>query len=209
MKTYHSALFVMLFLILVAASIPVHAQPSLAIGPKVGASFSGFRGDDAGDINFRKGLAGGVFVNVSPVKFFSFQPELLLQQKGAVNENEEFNFREDVKIGYLNVPMLFKLRLPIDDAFFPHVYVGPQFSYAFKSEYSITMLNGTTLTREIDLRNYDLGGVFGFGLDIESNHLFFTTDFRYGLGALNLDENDEAKLKNKDMAILLGLGYKF
>lgn len=182
---------------------------SLSLGAKAGASFSGFRGDDAGSISLRKGLAGGLFLNLSPVEWFSIQPEFLFQQKGAVNENEDFNFTEDVKIGYFNVPVLFKLRLPINHTFFPHVYVGPQFSYAFNSEYSIETFEGSTFTREVDPRNFDLGGVFGMGLDIESKHLFFTTDFRYGLGALNLDTDGEVKLKNKDIAIMLGVGYRF
>lgn len=202
-----------LFLIaLFAITIPFSAmlaQTTVAVGPKLGASFSGFRGDDAGAINLRKGLAGGLFVNISPLEFLSIQPELMFQQKGAVNKNDDFNFREDVKIGYMNVPLLFKLRLPIDRTFYPHVYLGPQFSYALKSEYSISALDAGTLSREIDIRNYDLGGVFGFGLDIESNHLFFTTDFRYGLGGLLLDNENDIQLKNKDMAILLGVGYRF
>jgi hypothetical protein len=206
-KTIRLAMFVAVA-ITCSAGMSAHAQ-SLSLGAKAGASFSGFRGEDAGEISLRKGLAGGIFLNLSPVEFFSIQPEFLLQQKGAVNENDDFNFTEDVKIGYLNVPVLFKLRLPIDNTFFPHVYAGPQFSYAFNSEYSIETFEGSTFSREVDPRNFDLGGVFGLGLDIESNHLFFTTDFRYGLGALNLDKDGEAKLKNKDMAIMLGMGYKF
>src|ERR1043166_186755 len=95
-----------------AASSTAMAQLSVAVGPKVGASFSGLRGADAGRINYRKGLAGGVFVCVSPLSFLSIQPELILQQKGAVNKNEDFDYTEDIKIGYLSIPVLCKLRLP-------------------------------------------------------------------------------------------------
>jgi len=196
-------------IVLFAAGGTAKAQPSVSIGPKIGASFSGFRGDDAGHISMRKGVAGGLFLNISPLKFLSIQPELLLQQKGAVNENQDFNFIEDVKLGYLNVPVLVKLRVPIAGTFFPHVYAGPQFSYAFSSEYSIRSLDGGAMTREINLRDYDLSGVFGFGLDVEIRHLFITGDLRYALGVLNLTNDEEVQLKNKDLVLLIGLGYKF
>ena len=186
----------------------VQAQTTLALGPKVGASFSGFRGEDAGNISFRKGVVGGLFVAISPVPFFTIQPELLLQQKGAVNENDNFNFKEDVKLGYLNFPVLLKLRLPLaDNSLFPHIYAGPQFSYKLKSEYAVSSLDTVNVFRDLDLRSYDLGGVFGFGLDVELNHLFITADFRYALGAVNL--SDESLLKNKDISIMAGIGYKF
>jgi len=199
-------LFIPLLLAAVMSST-MQAQTLVSIGLKAGASFSGFRGDDAGKISFRKGIAAGLFVNISPAPFFSIQPELLLQQKGAVNENDDFNFKEDVKLGYLNVPVLVKLRIPIAHKFFPHIYAGPQFSYMLKSEYAISSLDTSNVFRDIDLRNYDLGGVFGFGLDIELNHLFLTADFRYALGSINL--SDEALLKNKDLAIMVGIGYSF
>ena len=184
------------------------AQVNVAIGPKVGASFSGFWGDDAGNINFREGLAGGLFISITPRPFFSIQPELLLQQKGAVNRNDEFNFIEDVEIGYFNVPVLLKFRIPIFHIFFPHVLLGPQFSYKFKSNYTIQTLDAS-MTREIDLRNYDLGGVFGAGFDIQSKHLFFNVDARYTLGTLSLDSAEEFDLKNSDISIMMGIGFMF
>ncbi len=211
MKTTRFCSTILLAVILLAITgtrQELNAQTSVTIGPKVGGTFNGFRGDDAGRLTFRKGVAGGLFLNVSPVNYFSIQPEFLFQQRGAVNENRVFNFREDVKIGSFNVPVLFKLRLPIQETFFPHIYAGPQFSYVFKSEYSVNAFDIGTFIREVELRNYDLGGVFGFGLDIELNHLFLTTDFRYGLGALSIGEED-VNLKNKDLGILFGVGYKF
>lgn len=209
MKILKPYLPLFLALVIVGLSAEVHGQPSVSLGVKAGASFSGFRGDDAGDIDFRKGLAGGLFVNISPLKALSIQPELLFQQKGAVNENEDFNFREDVEIGYLNVPVLLKLRLPIGK-FYPHVYAGPQFSYAFKSTYSVSALDLGDIEREVDLRNYDVGGVFGFGLDVELlDHLFLTGDVRYGLGGIRLDDNDDVDLKNKDISVMVGAGFRF
>jgi len=208
MKTFKCTLLLCIAACLITIS-EAYAQPSVALGGKIGASFSGFRGDDAGDVSFRKGVAGGLFVAISPAGFFTIQPELLFQQRGAVSENKTLNIKSDVKIGYMNIPVLFKLRLPIAEKFYPHVYIGPQFSYKLKSETSIEAFDLGTITSDINLRNYDLGGVFGFGLDVEINHLFLTVDFRYALGALDIEESDDFQIKNKDLSIMAGAGFKF
>lgn len=208
-QKFHSlVLGLMSLFIIVLTRGTALAQATVAIGPKLGASFSGFRGEDAGKVNFREGLAGGVFLNITPVSFFSIQPELLLQQKGAVNRHDDFSIIEDVEIGYFSVPLLLKFRIPVFHIFFPHVFAGPQFSYKLKSEYTLKTLD-LTATREIDLKDYDLGGVFGAGFDIQSKHLFFNMDVRYNLGVLGIDSHRQVDLKNSDITAMMGIGFMF
>src|SRR5690349_14538529 len=103
---------IILFLVILMLNA-ASAQTTVAIGGKVGYSGSQFSGDDVGSLDIRNTVAGGLFVNVAPVSFFSFQPELLFRQKGAVNNRSAFNIREEYKLNYFEVPLLFKLRLPI------------------------------------------------------------------------------------------------
>ncbi len=184
------------------------AQTLVSIGPKAGPSFSELRGQDAGNVTMRRGFAGGLFLSISPLQFLTLQPEFLLQQKGALSENETSGNAIDIKTGYLNIPLLVKMRIPIFRTIFPHIYGGPQFSYAFKSSYSAKRQDGSPIDNFVALQEMDFGGVIGAGMDIEVKHLFVTIDFRYGLGAINIIKEDALKLRNRDKAILFGVGYK-
>ncbi len=191
---------------LTAVSNDVKAQSS--IGIKGGYSASTLRGDDVGDIDWRSGFAGGLFINVPFLKILSVQPEVLFRQRGATNRNETFNINQRIKLTYMDVPILFKLRLPINETFYPHVYIGPQFSYNIQGKYEVEAFDGVTVEDDIDVQKVDAGGVMGFGLDVQMNRLFFTADFRYGLGGVNIDRSDNQPflLKNKDLAIMVGVG---
>lgn len=189
------------------ATLGTEAQAQTSVGVKGGYTAATLRGEDAGDIDWRSGFAGGLFVNFAVFKAFTIQPEVLFRQRGAYNRNETFNINQRINLTYMDVPVLFKLRLPIDETFYPHVYIGPQFSYNLKGEYEVEAFDGIAIEDDIDVRRVDAGGVMGFGLDVTSNRFFFTTDFRYGLGAINIDDSDEPfLLKNKDLSIMLGVG---
>jgi len=196
---------VLMLTTLTALITEVAAQTSL--GVKGGYTASSLRGDDAGDIDWQSGFAGGLFVNIAVFQAFAIQPELLFRQRGAYNRNETFNINQRINLSYLDVPILFKLRIPIDETFYPHVYIGPQFSYNLRGDYEVEAFDAITVQRELDVRKVDAGGVMGFGLDIKSDRFFFTADFRYGLGGINIDSSDEPfLLKNKDLSVLLGVG---
>lgn len=194
-------------LLAVVYSTKLNAQTS--VGVKGGYSASTFRGNDAKDVDWQSGFAGGLFVNVYVFDFFTIQPELLFRQRGARSSNETFNIDQNVRLSYMDVPVLFKLRIPIAETFYPHIYAGPQFSYNIKGDYEISG-GGITASRELDVRKVDFGGVMGVGLDLVIDRLFLTADFRYGIGALNIDKSENsAKLRNEDISILLGVGVTF
>lgn len=181
---------------------------NIAIGGKAGFTASSFRGDDAVDLELRKGAVGGAFVNVMLIKFLAIQPELMFKQNGATYYFDNTGLKESVKMNYLQVPVLFKLQIPIDNTFYPHILVGPQYSYALSREYSVGGSDNQLVFQDADIRRNDVGGVFGAGLDVRANRLFWTIDFRYGMGALNIEDNDniELDLRNQDFTISTGLG---
>ncbi len=192
-----------------AASFANHLAAQTALGVKGGYAASKFRGADADNVDWQSGFAGGLFVNVYVFDFFTIQPELLFRQRGGQNNNETFNIDQNVRLSYMDVPVLFKLRVPIAETFYPHIYAGPQFSYNIKGDYEISS-GGLSANRSLDVRKVDFGGVMGFGLDVDVSKLFLTADFRYGIGALNVDKSDNAlKLRNEDLSIMLGVGVNF
>ncbi len=193
-------------IVTVGAVAEANAQTS--IGVKGGYSASSLRGKDVSNMNWRNGFAGGLFVNFAVFKAFTIQPEVLFRQRGGSTRNETLDINQRINLSYMDVPVLFKLRLPIDNTFYPHIYVGPQFSYNIKGEYEVGGGDGITVYDDLSVRRVDAGGVMGFGLDIVSNKFFLTTDFRYGLGGFNIDNSDEPFLiKNQDLAIMVGVGF--
>lgn len=201
--------FAMLCMVLLATSVGSNLMSQTTLGVKGGYTAATLRGDDAGNVDWHSGFAGGLFVNVAVLKFFTVQPELLFRQRGGENNNETFNINQKLNLTYMDLPVLFKLRVPIAKTFYPHVYAGPQFSYNIKGDYKVSA-GAVSAEDPVEVRKVDFGGVMGFGLDVVVKRLFLTADFRYGLGAINIDDSDEPfLLKNKDLSILLGIGVNF
>ncbi len=197
----------MVIICMAACATSLMAQSTF--GAKAGYTASTFRGTDANNVDWQSGYAGGLFVNIGVLDFFTIQPEVLFRQRGASNQNETFNINQNVRLSYMDVPVLFKLRIPIAETFYPHIYAGPQFSYNIRGDYEISG-GGIIAGSELDVRKIDFGGVMGFGLDLVIDKLFLTADFRYGIGALTIDKSDNsASLRNEDLSILLGVGVNF
>ncbi len=197
-----------LFLLLMALTNVTKAQTTFAIGAKAGYSGSALSGEDAGSIDLRETVSGGLFLQVSPAPYLSFQPEVLFRRKGAVNHNETFNIREEYNLDYIETPLLLKLRVPIANAIYPNVFGGPYFAFKTNSTYSATQTNtDISLNRSFEAKNSDYGAVIGGGVDIEVKPIFISLDARYGIGATEIENSDEpVDLKNRDFTVMAGIG---
>ena len=205
MNRFYSILGLMLAFSIIA--VPAVAQSQASIGLKAGYTAANLRGDDAGNLEWRSGFVGGLFVHLPVASWFAIQPEVLFRQRGAYNNFEFSNIEQRINLTYIDIPVLFKLRVPIADMVYPHVYVVPQGSFRLTGEYEVDLYNGTTFSDQIDVRKFDFGGVLGFGVDVVTDRIFFNTDIRYGLGALKIDGSDNPMdLKNKDLSIMVGIG---
>lgn len=198
------------FLLGTCVMYDAYAQ-NIAIGGKLGFTASSYRGDDAINLKVRNGVVGGAFVNVSLLNFLAIQPELIFKQSGASYTYQALQVTQSVKVNYLQVPVLFKLQIPINKTFYPNIFIGPQYSFALTREYSIGNDDGQLQFDDADIRRNDVGGVFGAGLDVRSKRLFWTIDFRYGMGALQIENNDQLNLdlKNQDFSVSTGIGVLF
>jgi hypothetical protein len=187
----------------------VHAQGSVSIGAKAGYTLTSFTGNSSGTISSNGMGLGGVFVNVHLLGFFAIQPELLVHQKGAVHT--ENNVRDEIKINYFEVPVLFKLLIPIDAHVYPHVFLGPSFSYALNSSFTSTdTQSGNQLTANVgNISKTDVGGVVGAGLDYETDHMFLTLDGRYGASFNTIGSSANLNFKNNNWTFMAGIGVRF
>lgn len=187
----------------------VSAQ-GIAIGGKLGFTASSFRGDDAVNLKVRNGVVGGAFLNAGFLKFLAIQPEVIFRQSGATYTYDALGVDSKIKVNYLSVPVVFKAGIPIDETFYPHILIGPQYSFALSRTYSVGNNDGQVEFEDADINKNDVGGFFGVGLDIRSKRLFWTIDFRYGMGAIQVSDNDNANLdlKNQDFTISTGVGFR-
>jgi hypothetical protein len=183
----------------------------IAIGPKAGFSISSFRGTNIDNIDNRAGGFGGVFVNLQLSPAFTIQPEFILTQRGA--DFTENNVRRNLRVNYFEVPVLLKLRATGRETVFPHLLVGPNFSFRTNVNYSASdnSAGGTTITtNDTDVSKSDVGALVGAGIDFETPNsgIMFTIDGRYGFGFNNVRKDDGVvELRNVGWYFSAGLGF--
>lgn len=186
-----------------------HAQVGFSLGPKGGATFTSFHGDDALDVNRRSGWTAGIYTHVSLLEFIAIQPEFLIHQKGATSYQS--SSKNEIRLNYFTVPVLLKLRVPIAETFYPNVFAGPNFSYRLSGTYTSTDTeNGEKREVNIDeVRRSDTGGIIGAGIDLEGRNVLFTLDARFGFGFNDLgDDTYYLNLRNNDITIMAGIGFR-
>ncbi|MFD0861068.1 porin family protein [Sungkyunkwania multivorans] len=158
------------------------------VGIKGGLNFANISGDGI-DADSRTGFHAGLTLEVSLLKTFALQPELLYSTQGAKSGNEEF------KLDYISIPILAKYYivpslLSID--------VGPQFSFLINDN-ADEFLGAVT---EADTSSFDLGAAFGLGAKTPFG-LF--AQARYVLGITTVSENPDVN----NNVFQLSVGYNF
>lgn len=200
-------IFTVAILLNVAISIESSAQVGFAIGPKAGINVSNLSKNNNGDFSARTSWAGGLFGSFILGEVFVIQPELLLRQGGASQNSNGYS--SQVKLNSFQIPLLFKVRIPIAKTVYPNIFAGPTYDYVTNSTYTkYDTQNGTYVNvNSTSIKRSNLGGLIGAGIDIECKHLFVTLDARYGLGIMNISNNDLA-VKGKYYTIMAGVGYR-
>lgn len=184
-----------------------HAQFAFAVGPKGGVAITSFEGADAGNIEARTTGFGGLFMNFQLVPILTIQPELLISERGAIQTNN--GYRNDIRLRYFDIPVLAKFRIPLG-GFYPHILLGPDFAFNTNVDYTSTETStGNVVTlKGGDVNKSDVGGLVGAGFDIQSGHLFFTVDGRYGYSFNKLGPNT-VNIRNVGWTFAAGIGIRF
>ena len=186
-------------------------------GFKGGYNYSSFNGDVAKD-NTLKGLSGfyvGALLELPLGDVISIQPEVIYSRQGAAWEQKNIlgEFKKDLKLDYLNIPVMAKVNLgPL------FLQGGVQFGFLVgKPEVSYTR-GAQRVTEKVDKDAYaafDFGVGAGLGVNL-SQHFFVEARYTHSLTNA-LDPNNNS-LKNahisddnnfKNAVLSLGLGVKF
>jgi hypothetical protein len=157
------------------------SRERITAGLKVGLNHSNVWDEKGQDFraDSKTGFAGGVFVGIPLGKFFGFQPELLLSQKGFKGDGTllgtSYSFARTTT--YIDIP----LQLQIKPIRFVTLLIGPQFSHLFKEKNTYTFGSNSTEQEEafekIEARKNILG--FVGGLDLNINRFVVSGRFGY------------------------------
>ena len=143
----------------------LYAQDPPMLGLKVGLNFSKFNDDKAQSL---AGFAGGGFLTYSLNDWLALQPEVIFTMKGGKLVEQATGYLPvefDIRLNYVEIPVLAKVQFFSGGLFRPHLFAGPFVSY---------------LTENIRQVDYGIAFGTGFHLNFESSALIF--DLRYSLG---------------------------
>jgi hypothetical protein len=201
-----------LVLSVVTASAALAQKSEVHFGVLAGAAFAKVGGSDVtGDVKTRVGIAAGGFVTIGISKNFAIEPEALYVQKGAKRTETGETFK--IKISYVEVPVLLKLRFPGNSGgvVVPHIYAGPYLG--FKAGCNITGTSGSvTLSAKCEdqafdfkVKSTDFGATFGGGVDVGRAII----DVRYDLGFSKIpDSSTDNNVKNRVFYLLVGWTFR-
>jgi|GEM_PF-2082227 len=185
------------------------AQIETSIGFKGGVHFNNFTGGDIGKTNWGSGPKVGGFVNLGLADIAQFQIEMLYSQENGNFSHDTNNYK--ASLGYLEIPLVLKLRIPLSENFFPYASIGQSVGYLISNKTSRTYVDGSNGEVEDPVTNiftnFNLATLIGGGVDFESENVFFTLDLRYNIGNINISQQS-FDIKSNGWALTAGLGFK-
>lgn len=193
MKNKTSVFSICIFLFLTLNSFAQKDFKDFYVGLKAGANMSGFTEND-----FLSTDVFGLQVGAIGVKNFNrnfaAQVEILFNQKGGVFETPFLDSNPEVKLNYLNIPLMGKTYLSNNVTF----ELGPEIGFLLsKSSTSVGGFEGLDL-----VKSFDLGASAGFSFQFYSG-LVIQTRYTYGLSKV-VEGSDY-----KNSTINLSVGYFF
>lgn len=209
MRTLLTALA--LALVLVASQASAAAGPTV-FGVKAGLSFANlggddnFLGDDAPNSDSRTAGCLGGFVEIPINNMISFQPEMLYAMKGA--KWSEGDVEATLKLSYIEVPMLFKVNIPMQGQARPFLAVGPAVAFKTSAKGELTYEDATIELDVDDVKGTDLGMIIGGGVGFPFMNRMAMLEARYDLGLTTIDDSEDAcDIKNRAISILVGFTF--
>ena len=154
----------------------------------------------------RAGAVAGGFFDYHLFDGVSVQIEGLLNQKGTVIRDPRFDGRLDVRLNYLDVPVLGQYTFKLSKHLALHALAGPVFSFKVSDTY---VQGGETLddAEEQVLKSTD------FGLSVGGAATFHRVivDYRYVWGVPNINDDidrTELTVRTRSWSISVGLRFK-
>jgi hypothetical protein len=185
------------------------AQGVTAKGFKIGFNVANIRGDGTEDLDSKLGVSLGGFVTYSFNVVWAVQGEMLYTMKGASEKTTVLGQKVDIttSLNYLEFPILARGSIPGNNDVMPVFIAG--FAPSFNLVASATAESGDlTATEDLDaVSSFDLGLVFGGGVDVKAGTGKVIGDLRYTLGLLNINDEEDDFAGNGVFSLLVGYSF--
>jgi len=173
------------------------------IGPKVGYNASKLSTNiDTIKSNFQSGFQFGLFARIG--KRVYVQPELYYTTQGGVFQNNLNKWKQKVKLGSLDLPVLVGFKIINNDNLNLRILVGPMASFVVNKNVSDAGdIYGPIEKASVNDINWAIQA--GAGVDL----WFLTFDLRYQIGLNNVIKTiSNESVNSKNGVWVLSLGWK-
>lgn len=164
-------------------------------GLKAGVNLSTLNYSGNTDADWRTGFHAGVISHIHLTPAFSLQPELYYSSQGAEFENG--NNDAELKLSYLNLPVLFQYNFNNGFRF----QGGPQIGFLMDDEFEV---GNVSVNNATDLKTVDFSFPVGFSY---LSHSGIGVDARYNIGISNINDDGGSSVRNN--VIQFGVFYLF
>ncbi len=208
---------VLVALFAASLAVPQASAQGIKLGVKGGVNIADIGGKDADSLGSTKtklGFVAGVFAEFMIGDMFAIQPEVLYSQKG-IKEDVATGPAAKFKLDYVEVPVLFKVNIPIEGSKVrPSVYAGP--AVAFKASCKVSGSSGGVDANvncddpsiDVPVKSMDYGVAFGGGIAFDVGGAEVGVDVRYTLGLSKVsDDPDPFDIKNRVISITGTVGF--
>jgi hypothetical protein len=163
-----------------------YGQLNLKIGPKVGFNASQLHTNlDSISSQFKSGFQIGIFVRMG--KKVYLQPEFYYTTQGGVFESTVQNWKQNIKLGSLNIPVLVGVSFINSSLLNVRILAGPAVSIVVNKKIGESNVSNAIYgpITDSDIKNVNWYIQAGAGVDIWK----FTFDIRYQLGLNKIIDN--------------------
>lgn len=167
-----------------------YQQAHSQTGIRVGLNYPDIEGISS---QANTGFHAGMYSKINFLGLVAIEPGVQYSQKGCKVDDSGVNAAD--RLHYIDVPLLVRLGV------FPmvNIFAGPQASFLVARRYE----GNTTFTEIGELKNYDLGGVVGLGVNLPLG-LNVQGSYDFGLTSINYEGMD-----TKNSVFKLSLGKNF
>lgn len=189
--------------LLLTIAFPVQqARAQVDFGIRGGVNFATLNNTDL-NVGTRTGFQVGVFAEISLYdNLIALQPELLYTQKGY-----ETDAGREVKLSYIEIPILLDFKYLLDSPVSPHVYFGPYVGINVAAEAEnikvVPRIASVPFFPEEQASDVTLGVMVGGGIEISH----FDVGIRYSAGLTPAFENNNVSAKNGVFSIVAGYSF--
>lgn len=138
------------------------------------------------------GLQLGVYYTLTISKYFDFQPEIYYSQRGIhFYKTELYNISYNLDVDYLEIPILFKYKIPFDWAVAPDLQAGPYFAYVLSATRTLDFGESSDTKSVSGVKDFDYGLVFALCFEFLELPASPILELKFNLGLANTMQQPE------------------